>query len=177
MSRGPKPHAQLETDPSMTTDTQHAATGPLALAAGSAVCPFCSRPHDWSDCPVIYTPIIDCEYKDHEDGCCSHPKNGTPECHVAACPRLNRKLRADTERLDWLDDCRKRLNAHCGSSYGWEVIRSHLVNRLMVRTPEACAMAGIDVNDTGPRGKDIRTAIDEAKRPDQPNAQDEPRGK
>lgn len=34
------------------------------------------------------TPIRDCEYQDPDDGCCLHPDNHTPECHVWACPRL-----------------------------------------------------------------------------------------
>jgi hypothetical protein len=73
-------------------------------------------------------------------------------------------LRADRARLDWLEKRRIALNVHCGSSYGWEVVQSHLVNRLMLRTPEVCAMAGVDVNDTGAGGKDIRQAIDDAMR-------------
>lgn len=73
-------------------------------------------------------------------------------------------LRADRARLDWLEKRRVALNAHCGSAYGWEVVQSHLVNRLMLRTPEVCAMAGVDVNDTGTGGKDIRHAIDDAMR-------------
>lgn len=34
------------------------------------------------------TPIPGCEFKNREDGCCSHPKNMTPECHINACPRI-----------------------------------------------------------------------------------------
>lgn len=41
-----------------------------------------------------FTPIIDCEHKDAVDGCCSHPKNCTPECHVWVCPRLNSRIYA-----------------------------------------------------------------------------------
>ena len=52
-------------------------------------CPYCAGNHTWNNCDVVYTPINDCEHKDHEDGCCSHPKNFTPECHVNACPRLH----------------------------------------------------------------------------------------
>lgn len=73
-------------------------------------------------------------------------------------------MRADRARLDWLEKQRVALNAHCGTSYGWEVVRSHLVNRLMFRTPEITAMAGVDVNDTAAGGKDVRTAIDDAMR-------------
>ncbi len=56
-------------------------------------CPYCGGVHRWEDCPVVFTPITDCEFKDREDGCCSHPKNGTPECHPHACPRLSPKLK------------------------------------------------------------------------------------
>ena len=73
-------------------------------------------------------------------------------------------LRADRARLDWLEKQRVGLNAHYGTSYGWEVVRSHLVNRLMFRTPEITAMAGVDVNDAVAGGKDVRAAIDEAMR-------------
>jgi hypothetical protein len=68
----------------------------------------------------------------------------------------------DTKRLDWLENQRLALNQHCGSSYGWEVVQSHLVNRLMFKTTERSAIAGVDVNDTGPKGIDIRAAIDAA---------------
>jgi hypothetical protein len=68
-------------------------------------------------------------------------------------------LREDKADLDWLEGLRVALNAHCGSSYGWEVVRSHLVNRLMLHTPELSAMAGVDVNDAATSGKDIRAAI------------------
>lgn len=57
------------------------------------MCPFCGGTCAEGDCAVIFTPITDCEHKDQQDGCCSHPKNMTPECHVAACPRLHQRLR------------------------------------------------------------------------------------
>lgn len=72
----------------------HPATGSDRGATRAAECPFCAGPHDWADCNVVYTPIKDCEFKNAEDGCCSHPKNMTPECHVNACPRLNPKLQS-----------------------------------------------------------------------------------
>lgn len=68
------------------------APNPPEKPDGSPRCCWCAGPHDWSACPVVYTPIIDCEHKDAVDGCCSHPKNMTPECHVNACPRLHRLL-------------------------------------------------------------------------------------
>lgn len=64
----------------------------LAPAAGSEGCCYCSGDHDADDCPTTFTPIEDCEHKDPEDGCCHHPKNMTPECHVGACPRLHRRI-------------------------------------------------------------------------------------
>lgn len=54
-------------------------------------CPQCGG-ECAAECDKMFTPITDCEHKDAEDGCCKHPHNMTPECHVNACPRLNRKL-------------------------------------------------------------------------------------
>lgn len=54
-------------------------------------CPFCQGPHDWEQCPVVFRPIKDCEHVGG-DGCCCHPKNPTPECHVHACPRLDSRV-------------------------------------------------------------------------------------
>ena len=34
----------------------------------------------------IYTPYMNCGWKSAEDGCCSHPRNATPECHQFICP-------------------------------------------------------------------------------------------
>lgn len=56
------------------------------------MCPFCQGNHDWSTCPVVFKPILDCEFADPVDGCCTHPKNFTPECHVGACPRLDNRV-------------------------------------------------------------------------------------
>jgi hypothetical protein len=39
-----------------------------------------------------FAPVVDCRYQDKEDGCCSHPKNHTPECHIGACPRIDQRL-------------------------------------------------------------------------------------
>ena len=71
-------------------------------------------------------------------------------------------LRADRNRLNWLEKCRVALNAHCQSSYGWEVIRSHNVNRIMVRSPFHGEIAAVDVNDAAVGGRDVRAAIDAA---------------
>lgn len=55
-------------------------------------CAYCGGDCPDGDCAVVFKPIIDCEFADPKDGCCSHPKNMTPECHVAACPRLHRRV-------------------------------------------------------------------------------------
>lgn len=55
-------------------------------------CCYCGGAHEADNCPTTFTPITDCEHKDPQDGCCSHPKNMTPECHVGACPRLHRRI-------------------------------------------------------------------------------------
>ncbi len=69
-------------------------------------------------------------------------------------------LREDKARLDWLEKQRMALNAHTGSRYGWKLVQSHLVNRLMLPTPEVCEMAGVDLHDTGLTSDDVRAAID-----------------
>lgn len=56
-------------------------------------CAYCGGICAEGDCAVVFTPINDCEHKDPEDGCCSHPKNMTPECHVMACPRLHPRIK------------------------------------------------------------------------------------
>ncbi len=56
-------------------------------------CCYCGiSGHDADNCPTTFTPIKDCEHKDADDGCCHHPKNMTPECHVGACPRLHQRI-------------------------------------------------------------------------------------
>lgn len=40
--------------------------------------------------PEIVIPVLHCGYRDPEDGCCSHPKNITPECHQWCCPARSR---------------------------------------------------------------------------------------
>ena len=41
-------------------------------------------------------------------------------------------LRADAERLDWLDAMNRVLNRHYGTSYGWKLVTNHHVNRLFL---------------------------------------------
>lgn len=57
------------------------------------MCPLCCGTCEPNDCVAVFTPIIDCEHKDAVDGCCSHPKNMTPECHISACPRLHPRIK------------------------------------------------------------------------------------
>ena len=64
---------------------------------------------------------------------------------------------SDRERLDWLEGRRLQLNKHNGSDYGWEIVLSHLVTRLMVKGVNV-----IDVNDAAANKGNIRAAIDEA---------------
>lgn len=75
----------------------------------------------------------------------------------------NAALLEDKARLDWLEKQRTALNAHTGSRYGWQLVQSHLVNRLMLPTPEVGEMAGVDLHDTGPMADDVRAAIDRAR--------------
>lgn len=74
------------------------------------------------------------------------------------------ELRKDKARLDWLEVRRVALNRHCGSSYGWKLVQSHLVNRLMLETPECGAIAGVDINDAEGTKDDVRAAIDAARK-------------
>ena len=56
-------------------------------------CGYCGKSgHDEQNCPTVFTPIKGCEFQDAADGCCTHSKNHTPECHVGACPRLHRRI-------------------------------------------------------------------------------------
>lgn len=66
----------------------------------------------------------------------------------------------DKDRLDFLDKCNQALNAHFGTTYGWELILNHNVTRLM----SGKARAGdidIDLNDAKAHGaKSCREVID-----------------
>lgn len=61
----------------------------------------------------------------------------TTRPHLAA-GELNRlreevsALRADKDRLDYLDAANAVLNARYGTTYGWKLIMTHNVNRLMI---------------------------------------------
>lgn len=68
------------------------------------------------------------------------------------------KANDDSKRLDYLDECNRRLNAYHGTTYGWELILNHNVTRLM------SGHLAIDLHDskagTGMQ-KSCRDAIDE----------------
>jgi hypothetical protein len=60
-----------------------------------------------------------------------------------------------TTRLDFLDQMNSRLNAHYGTTYKWELILNHNVNRLMLN------QLSVDLNDAKAHGlKSCRDAID-----------------
>lgn len=72
-------------------------------------------------------------------------------------------LKRDSARLDFLDECNRRLNEKCGSSYGWEMILSHNVTRLMMESPFVTERAGVDLHDSqvpAQAKKTCRQAID-----------------
>ena len=66
---------------------------PSLEKVGSGPCGYCGENHLPEVCPNVFRPIVDCEHADTVDGCCNHPKNLTPECHVGACPRLDKRVR------------------------------------------------------------------------------------
>ena len=62
---------------------------------------------------------------------------------------------ADSARLDFLDQMNSRLNAHYGTTYKWELILNHNVNRLMLNH------LSVDLNHAKAHGlKSCRDAID-----------------
>lgn len=66
---------------------------------------------------------------------------------LAELDRLRHELedaRKDTERLDFLDQCSQVLNQHYGTSYGWELIINHNVNRLLL----GGNLGNIDLHDS-----------------------------
>jgi len=68
-------------------------------------------------------------------------------------------LDGDKARLDFLDEANRRLNAYTGSSYRWELIMNHLINRLMLEH------LAVDLSDQKAHGlHSCRDAIDEQMR-------------
>ncbi len=107
-----------------------------------------------TNCATLSAKLMAC--KDHDNAF---------EERIEWLGRENAKLLEDKARLDWLEKQRTVLNAHTGSRYGWKLVQSHLVNRLMLPTPEVCEMAGVDLHDTGMTSDDVRAAIDRARNP------------
>ncbi|MCB4861543.1 hypothetical protein K7W03_18295 [Sphingobium sp. PNB] len=76
---------------------------------------------------------------------------------IAALEEEIKRLRADRDRLDFLDRCNERLNAHCGTTYRWSLIMNHNVNRLMLGHMD------VDLHDSAPPSQGLpscRDAID-----------------
>ena len=67
---------------------------------------------------------------------------------------------ADTRRLDWMEERRRALNNHYGTVYGWKLVQSNNVTRLMLPNFE------VDLHDSAVTrtagGTDVRAAIDAA---------------
>ena len=62
----------------------------------------------------------------------------------------------DTKRLNFLDSLRSSLNKHYGTSYDWEMITNHNINRLFLGDVNT-----IDLNDGAVnQSKSVREAID-----------------
>ena len=75
------------------------------------------------------------------------------------------EARRDAERLDYLDQLNAALNAYYGTSYGWELILSPNIVRLMSGAHTFGFVGDIDLNDAalGKRAhKSCRAAIDAA---------------
>lgn len=67
-------------------------------------------------------------------------------------------LRKDKARLDWFDSLNVALNQHYGTSYHWNVVVNHNVNRLYLNSLQI-----VDMNDQDCHGlTSCRDAIDAA---------------
>lgn len=84
------------------------------------------------------------------------------EAAEAECSRL----REDAERLNFLDQMNASLNAHYGTNYGWRLVLSHQITRLMSGEHRGGFVGDIDLNDqdgTRDRAASCRDAIDAAR--------------
>lgn len=91
---------------------------------------------------------------------CGVPIPHTPPEEVRITVDELAELRADRDRLNWLESRRLGLNKHYGTNYGWRFVASCNVNRLFV-----CDTNTIDLHDSeaaASGGTDIRAAIDRA---------------
>jgi hypothetical protein len=71
----------------------------------------------------------------------------------------------DAKRLDWLDSLNATLNRRYGTTYGWRLVLSPNIVRLMSEKPPVSGgfVADIDLNDAEARGfTSCRAAIDAA---------------
>lgn len=119
--------------------------------------------HDTDKCTSVFAPIIDCGHKCKEDGTCAHPDNMTPECHIGACPRLDRRIEKMADRAEKAEhyqritqkareDDRHRLQQKC-SDWGtyWRASDAHGVKLTTDQAVELLQDAlGVEVEiDTG----------------------------
>lgn len=74
---------------------------------------------------------------------------------VSLLRRIAGEESADKNRLDFLDGMNTALNARYGTTYRWELILNHNINRLML------GHMIVDLNDAKPFGlRSCRVAID-----------------
>lgn len=88
------------------------------------------------------------------------------EAAEAECARM----REDAERLDFLDRMNASLNAHYGTNYGWRLVLSHQITRLMSGEHRGGFVGDIDLNDqdgSQDGASSCRDAIDAARTKEQ----------
>lgn len=59
--------------------------------------------------PAVMRPISNCLYGNPNDGCCQHPGNITPECHVDACPYFDSHGKPRFQSDDFTNDDAEEL--------------------------------------------------------------------
>jgi hypothetical protein len=105
------------------------------------------------------------------DGCCESPTHWMPLPAAPDHPSPSREGPSDAEMLDWLDSNNRALNEHYGTTYGWAVVLSPNVTRVMTerRPADSGHVADVDVHDSRARGHNsIRAAISAAMKEHQP---------
>lgn len=109
----------------------------------------------------------------HDPEVCNGTLTGTPPKYTPDCVSLRAKLDAaavDAERLDWLDSLNAALNKRNGTTYGWKLILSPMIVRLMAGQHKAGFVGDLDLNDANTNGAaSCRAAID-AMRTGEPKA-------